>query len=202
MTEEKVSTQPEAPQKKASKPPKLYRIYSLVRDVSTRVERAKSPDRHRFKMILGGGMVRLVRKRPTTVTEEALLRMRSELIEKERRGMLKVTDMVGRRLNLESLELIDDRPAEPKAPHPPLDSAARDTAYPVGEAKAMFPQGLPETADVEPPKVIQPELPEGKDAKPEEAEAETEDEEESSSEEPETSEGEPALVSRRRRKRR
>lgn len=181
--------------KKAPKPPELFKVHSLVRDVSTRLHRAKSPTRHRFSMLLGGGLIRVTRKRPATVTKELLLKMMPELLEKEGRGVLLVTNMINQRLDLNTLSVVQVTAPTPPLPSPPLDTASTDNKYPVGELKPTFVGGLPETAEVESPEVVQRDLPEGKD--------EEEDEEEGYEEvvgEASAAEAEPALVTVKRKR--
>lgn len=188
--------------KKAPPAPELFKICSLVRDVSTRIHRAKSPTRHRFNLLLGGGLVRVTRKRPATVTKSMVLRMQPELLDKEARGMLMLTNMIGQRVSIETLAVVGSLPPEAPLPTPPLDSAATDHAYPVGEPKPMFLGGLTSDQEVEVPEVIKPDLPEGED------DEELADGEEEESMEPETVPGdpnqpeEPALLKRKRGRRR
>lgn len=153
----------EEKKRKAPKPPELFKIHSLVRDISTRVHRAKSPTRHRFNMLLGGGLIRVARKRPATVTKAILQRLMPELLDKEARGMLMVTDVIGRRLSLDTLTVIESSNPPVPTPNPPLDTAATDNKYPIGEPKPMFFGGAPESMEVETPEVMQPELPEGEE---------------------------------------
>lgn len=144
-------------------PPELFKIHSLVRDVTTRVHRAKSPIRHRANMLLGGGLIRVLYKRPATVTKATLNRLLAELIDKEKRGMLMVTDMTNRRISLSDFSVVKDLPPTPPLPSPPLDTAVTDNKYPMGEPKPMFVDGLPETAEVEAPIIVQRTLPDGED---------------------------------------
>lgn len=187
--------------KKAPPAPELFKICSLVRDVSTRIHRAKSPTRHRFNLLLGGGLIRVTRKRPATVTKSMVLRLQPELLDKEARGMLMLTNMIGQRVSIETLAVVGALPPEAPLPNPPLDSAATDHAYPVGEPKPMFLGGLTSDQEVDVPEVVRPDLPEGED---EEELAEGEEE----SAEPETVPGdpdqpeEPALLKRKRGRRR
>ncbi len=187
--------------KKQAPAPELFKIHSLVRDVSTRLHRARAPMRHRFKMMLGGGLVRLVRKRPAIVTKSVLTRLLPELIERERQGMLKVTNMTDQRLDLTTLEVTEERQPEPPLPNPPLDSAERDHKYPVGEAMPNIEGGVPETAELPKPEALQRELPEGEDElEPEEEETTSKDLPDGESEEPET-DPEPRVKRKRGRRR-
>jgi len=174
--------------KKEPAAPELFKIHSLVRDVSTRLQRAKSPTRHRFSMLLGGGLIRVTRKRPVTVTKSVVVRMQSELLDREAQGMLKLTNMVGQRVDIETLEVVEELSPGQPLPRPPLDSAAADNRYPVGEPKPMFRGGLTSDQEAEVPEVVKPDLPEGKDEELVPGDPENPDE--------------PALMRRKRGKRR
>lgn len=148
--------------------PELFKIHSLVRDVSTRLHRARSPKRHRFNLLLGGGLIRVVRKRATTVTKATLQRLLPELLEKEALGMLKVTDMIGRRVDLNTFKVLEEAPPEEVLPHPPLDTAATDHAYPVGQSMPNLEGGVPAAQELPTPEALQRELPDGEDEDAEE----------------------------------
>jgi hypothetical protein len=143
--------------------PELFKIHSMVRDVSTRLHRAKAPKRHRFNLLLGGGLVRVVRKRATTVTKSTLQRLLPELLKKEEQGMLKVTDMIGRRIDLNTFQVVEEAPPEEVLPHPPLDTAATDHAYPVGQQMPNVEGGVPAAQELDTPEALRRELPEGED---------------------------------------
>ena len=143
--------------------PELFKIHSMVRDVSTRLHRAKAPKRHRLSLLLGGGLIRVVRKRATTVTKATLQRLLPELLEKEEQGMLKVTDMIGRRIDLNTFQVVEEAPPEEVLPHPPLDTAATDHAYPVGQHMPNVEGGVPAAQELDTPEALQRELPEGED---------------------------------------
>ncbi len=133
-----------------------FQIHSLVRSVETRHHRMLSPERHRFSMLLGAGLLRVIRKRPTTVTRGMIERLLPELMEKEKRGMLMVTTLQGQRVDLSTMQAVAGPPATPPMPEPPLDSAANDETFEAGVGEAM-PQtlgGLPQTADVGLPAVV------------------------------------------------
>lgn len=135
----------------------LFQIHSLVRKPETRVQRATSPDRHRARMMLGGGVARLVRARATVVSKELLMRLMPELKEKEARGMLKVTLMSGQRINLDTLQPLTEPYASPPLPTPPLDSAANDKTFEfgVGEKRMNVPGGKPLTEELPVPTVVE-----------------------------------------------
>jgi hypothetical protein len=144
--------------------PVLYKIHNTVRDVQTRVVRAVSPTRHCRVLLLGGGLIRVVRKRPAIVALPILKRLVPELIELEKVGRAKVTDMAGRRLNLETGELAELPPA-PKPPTKVLDSAANDPAFEhgVGQDMPTMQGNEAEQAEVEPPAILERDFPEGED---------------------------------------
>lgn len=140
-----------------------FRIYSLVREKETKLQRVTSPTRHRFNQILGGGLVRVVRKRPTTVTRSMLERLLPEVKLKEAAGILMVTDMVGNRIDLNTMAPTKKALAPNMTPNFPLDDAARDQTYPqgVGNALPNIPGGKALTTDAEVPVLLSPDIPEG-----------------------------------------
>lgn len=152
----------EETKKRVPKPPEIFHIHSMVRSVETRLQRAQSPTRHRFTQLLGGGLVRLVRKRPVPVAKALLLKLLPELVEKERLGLLKVTLPNGQRVDLSTL-----KPAEPptpveKKPERKLDSAADDKTFEhgVGEHKPQLPGGKAVSEPLDTPAVLV-DIPEG-----------------------------------------
>lgn len=142
--------------------PEVFHIHSTVRDVSNRTQRAAAPGRMRFKNYLGGGMLRLIRKRPTIVTKDVVVKLRAELIEKEKQGILKVALPDGRRIDLETLKPIDPKAPPVPKPAPPLDSAARDKTFPagVGEHMEQLPGGVPQAAALDIPAALK-DIPDG-----------------------------------------
>jgi hypothetical protein len=150
-----------------------FQIHSLVRHHTTRHHRMLSAERHRFSMLLGGGLLRVIRRRPTVVTRGMIEQLRAELLEKEQRGMLMVTTMPGLRVDINTLLPITDVPVSPPLPEPLLDSAENDETFEAGVGTPM-PQmlgGLPQTADVELPAVVAELVEAAKDEEPEEASA-------------------------------
>lgn len=181
--EEKRAKQKAADPKTQKKRPKekepVYYIHSLVRTGETRLARASAAQKHRFKQYLGGGLIRLVRKRPVPLTETMIRRLLGELVEKEAAGILKVTTPDGRRIDLGTFKSLEDKKATAPKPHPPQDSAKNDQTFEhgVGIPLPQAPGGLPVTATPPLPKALQG-MPEG-------AEGMTEDEEPEEPEEPE-----------------
>lgn len=153
---------PETTQRKKPQQ-RLFQIHNLVRRVATRGARQRAAGRHRMNLLLGGGLVRVVRGRYTTVSESVIRRLHRELTEKEEAGMLKVTDHTGRRVNLTNLKPVEDLPAPEKKPEPPLDSAANDKSFEhgVGESKPQFEGGKAVNEELPPPAALQEDIPEG-----------------------------------------
>lgn len=146
-----------------------YQIHSLVRKVETRHHRMLSAERHRFSMLLGGGLLRVIRRRPTTVTKGMIEKLLPELTEKEKRGMLMVTTLQGQRVDLATLAPIEGLPVTAPLPDPPLDSAEDDESFEagVGEPLPQIPGGLAQTAEVELPAVLAERVEAAKDEEPE-----------------------------------
>lgn len=139
-----------------------YKIHNLSRAIETRHLRAAATARRApMKLLLGGGLVRVVRGRPTTVTESMIRRLHRELIEKEKNGWLKVTLPSGRRVDLNTLEPLEDTPVAAPLPHPPQDSAADDNKYPIGEAQPQYVGGAAATEKLPVPEVVSAGIPEG-----------------------------------------
>lgn len=149
-------------EKRPPKPVVVYHVHSLVRDVSTRTARAAAPQRPRFKQYLGGGMLRLVRKRPTVVTEDLLKKLLNELREKEAQGILKVTTPDGVLIDLSTLKPAEEPAAEPPKPHPPQDSVENDKTFEhgVGNVVPQVDGGVPRDAELEVPAAMR-QIPDG-----------------------------------------
>lgn len=154
--------------KRPQEPETIFHIHSLVRDVTTRLDRARSPVRHRFSQMLGGGLVRLIRKRPQPVMMHTLMQLLPELKQKEALGYLKVTTLDGRRINLDTLQVVSDAPVTPPIPEKLVDVVEKDETFPggVGQDFPQMPGALPRTAEPVMPAVLQ-EIPEGTDEAPE-----------------------------------
>lgn len=139
-----------------------YKIHNMSRAIETRSLRAASSAvRAPKKLLLGGGTVRVLRGRPATVTEAALRRMQPELLKREERGELKVTDIHDRRVDISTLKPMEDAPVDPPKPAPKLDSAADDNKYPIGEGQPQHPGGAALTDKLDVPAVITDNIPEG-----------------------------------------
>jgi hypothetical protein len=163
---------PKTKKKRPPKPVVVYHVHNLTRDVSTRVQRAQAPTRPRFKQYLGGGLLRLVRKRPTPITEDLLKRLLPEVVQKEKEGILKVTTPAGVRIDLSTLKPAEEPPAEPPKPQPPQDSVENDKTFPegVGNVVPQVEGGVPQDAELEVPAAMR-QIPEGQDEDEVEVEA-------------------------------
>ncbi len=162
----------ETTKKKRPKAVPMYHIHSMVRSQETRAQRAASPTRRRMNLLLGGGILRVMRGRPTPVAEPLLIRLRAELIEKEGHGLLKVTTLAGLRLNLTTLKPAEDMPATPPLPDPPQDSAENDENFGgegVGQSMPTLEGGKAPAEELPLPEVAVADIPEGKDPVPAEA---------------------------------
>lgn len=167
------------PKKKTKKPapqPEIFHVHSLVRSLETRVQRAKAARRPRFKQLLGGGLVRLVRGRPVPIAKPMVQRLLLELVAKEKEGILKVTTPDGRRVDLSTLEPLEDKKVAPPKPEPPQDSAANDKTFEhgVGNEIPQVDGGLTQGAAPPLPEALKG-IPEGVDAVPEGKEPEPEE---------------------------
>lgn len=136
-----------------------FQIHSTVRSVHTKHMRALSAERHRSSMLLGGGLLRVIRKRPTTVTRGMIVRLLPELMEREAKGMLMVTTQSGLRIDLATMKPIEGLPPVVPMPDPPMDSAANDENFigGIGEGTPQFAGGLPPYADVPLPSLLKEE---------------------------------------------
>ena len=143
--------------------PTLYQIHSTVWDVETKVHRHRSPTPPRRHQLIGGGTINIRRGRPTVVTGEVLGRHMAELQDRERKGMIKVTNMTGERLDLETGKVLFPKLGSKPMPEPILDSAANDRTYPggVGIPMANLPGGKALSQDVPHPQLLEPDMPEG-----------------------------------------
>ncbi len=160
-----------ADKKRKSRPkpkPEIFHIHNLTRSQETRVARAKAARRPRFKQMLGGGLIRLVRGRPMPVAKSLIEKLRRELLDKEAEGILKVTMPDGRRVDITTLKPLDPKKAAAPKPQPPLDSAADDKTFEhgVGVEVPQVPGGLVQSATPPLPEALKG-MPEGVDGIPE-----------------------------------
>lgn len=119
-----------------------YKIHSLVREISTRLQRQQAPTRHRFVQRLAGGEILVRRMRPTTVTKAVLLQHLDVIKQAAEEGKLEVRTMVGELVDLKTFNT-EPSPKSKPLPTPPLDSVERDKTFEhgVGEHKPLFPEG-------------------------------------------------------------
>lgn len=132
-----------------------FKVHNGARDTTTRTQRAERPTHGGLKQFIMNGQRRLVRGRPVQISLEQLEQHIEDFRKKEKEGILYVTTMDGRVVNL-----YDDRlpaspapPAQNPRPEPPLDSANNDT--PTGHNMNSFPREVAPPKDftmpVEPP---------------------------------------------------
>jgi len=155
---------------KKQKAAPLYQIHNVVREVTTRLTRAKQARRTRMTMLLGGGLLRVPRGRYVTVAEAMVRRLLAELTKKEEEGAVKVTTPDGRRIDLKTLKPLSPVATPAPLPQPPPDSAANDKTFEhgVGEGKPQMPGGRALSEDVKVPEVLNTALPEGVEEGPNE----------------------------------
>lgn len=136
--------------------PTLYRIHNLGRDVETRHIRAQHQAVKKSTLLLGGGLVRVARGTNVLVAEVTIRRLVRELIELEKKGLVKVTTGPGARVDIASLSPVEDPPPEKPLPNKLLDSAANDKTFEqgVGEKLPSLSGGKPLTAEVPVPEVV------------------------------------------------
>ena len=146
-------------------PEKQFQIHNTTRDPQTRLLRAQSPTTSKMTLLLGGGSIRVMRKRPVVVYEPVLQRLLPELQRLEKAGVVKVTTVKGERVDISTLKPLEKLPATPPLPHPPLDSAARDKQN-VGQkvTKWADPKAIPRGAGVPMPKAVEDKLPDVEEA--------------------------------------
>jgi hypothetical protein len=132
-----------------------FKVHNGARDTATRLQRAERPTHGGLKQFIMNGTRRLVRGRPVQISLEQLKQHIEEFRTKEKEGILYVTTMDDRVVNL-----YDDRfPAAPSVPlpnprpEPPLDSANNDK--PTGHNMNVHPREVAPpkefTMPVEPP---------------------------------------------------
>lgn len=106
-----------------------YKIHNGARDTTTRTLRASRPVHNGLKQFIFGGERRLVRGRPIIINEEELNRHIEELRSKAKDGILYVTTVDEKPVNLETLEIGRGAIASNNHPEPRLDSASNDKPH-------------------------------------------------------------------------
>lgn len=110
-------------------PRKHFHIHNTSKDVRTRTLRRSTPGNPKTSLLLAGGSIRVLRGRPYPVEHKALKRLVPELLKHEARGFAKVTNLQGRRVDLNTLELV--KPPKPAlTEEPALTKEDEDTTKP------------------------------------------------------------------------
>lgn len=123
-----------------------YLVHNTSRSIHTRTLRAAQPTHTGHKQFITSAQLRLVRARPLQITEEQLRDNLEELREKTGRGLLSVSTLDGRKIDLDTF-IPEEAPLPPVKPHPPLDSVANDKQN-VGEYMPKFHGGLAAPTEV------------------------------------------------------
>lgn len=119
-----------------------YYIHNTTRSPHTRqIRRAVlGPESSTKNLFIGGGLLRVVRGRPTPATEGVIRRVLAELVDKESKGLVAVYDSKSRRVDLRTLEPLKD------APPPPAEVDIEDEVViheePVTAVDVPLPSGL------------------------------------------------------------
>lgn len=133
-----------------------FHIHNITRKIETRILRTVGTGQARGALILGGGLLRVMRGRPVLATESLITRLKSELLQKEKQGFLKVTTPTGVLVDISTLKEIGVRPPTVVRPRFPLDSAQRDRNEGVGEDPPQHWHNAPRKAQLEAPDLIKP----------------------------------------------
>jgi len=119
-----------------------YWLVSTVRRVETRLQRAQSPERHRFKQDLCNGQIRLVRgPAGVELRPDLLEQFKEELKSYHDRGILNVHVGSPEGPLYDFRELVEKAPPPPKEPTP---EPAPELDEPEPEAKEMDEDDLPD----------------------------------------------------------
>lgn len=136
-----------------------FLIYNTTRAKATRTQRALAPQHSKTTLLLGAGLLRIMRARPLPVTESVVRKLQAELITKEEAGLLYVATSAGLRVDLATLDVVErPKPVEPR-PKKRLDSVANDANEGVGIPIPPYEDAIAQVQPVEPPTVGLPELP-------------------------------------------
>lgn len=106
----------------------MYQIHNMVRRVETRMARKVAPRRDRMNLLLGGGTIRIPRGRHANVAESLVRRLQAELVGMEERGAIKLTDAIGRRVDIRTLQRVEEHAPTPKPPQLEPDPGALKNA--------------------------------------------------------------------------
>ena len=137
-------------------------LHNTVRRQHTRLKRAQSPTRHRFKQYVGGA-IRVTRNRPRPVRQSFVEKHLVQLKDMFEAGLMEVRTRGGQLVDLNTMKAAS--PPKPKPqPNRRLDSAADDK--PMGSPKPMYEEGKGLTEPVEAPSLARGDIPEGHDPEP------------------------------------
>ena len=103
-----------------------FAVFSTVRSRFNRTQRAQAAQHARFKQHVLADQRRLLRARPTIISESELKQYHTELLERHKAGLLEVRTLDGRLLDLETFKIAPAAPVENPRPSPILDSVAND----------------------------------------------------------------------------
>lgn len=103
-----------------------YFIHNGARDVETRTLRARQSRHRGLKQYVLDSQRRLLRGRPLRITEEELQKNLTQLQAQEKEGILYITSLDGRVLDLQTMELLAPPPQAITTPNRMLDDAARE----------------------------------------------------------------------------
>lgn len=101
----------------------MYLLHNNARNAATRFDRARNPvnkGKKQFVIDQNSTMYRVIPNKPIFLTQEQLMHMLPDLIEREKKGWVHVTLAVGgAHVNLQTLQVEDLR--VPDQPHPVLE---------------------------------------------------------------------------------
>ena len=129
----------------------LYYIHNTTREPKTREKRRSlvGPERSTKNLYLGGGLLRVLRGRPSPVSKTILNRLAKDLSDKYQKGLVRVTNQSGQELDPASLLVVKDTVKRAPPPAPKVEHVAPTTA-PVAGAAAVVPAPTIEVTEGEP----------------------------------------------------
>jgi len=118
----------------------LYYIHNTTRDPKTRDKRRQlvGPERSTKNLQLGGGLLRVLRGRPSPVSRVILTRLAKDLSDKYQKGLVRVTNQRGQEIDPASLAVVKEAVKYAPPPAKKVETAAPTTA-PVAGAAAVVP---------------------------------------------------------------
>jgi len=119
----------------------LYYIHNTTRDPKTRDKRRQlvGPERSTKNLHLGGGLLRVIRGRPSPVSKVVLTRLAKDLSDKYRKGLVRVTNQKGQEIDPASLAVVKEAVKHAPPPASKVETAAPTTAPVAGAAAAPAP---------------------------------------------------------------